>query len=189
MIQRRQDWEDQIAASLSEERWLHTLGAIDVALHLAPIHGIDPQKAYVATLLHDIGKAYPLQAQRELALRYHLLDADDMQAEGVIHARLSAYLAREEYHVEDEEILFVIAHHSTGHPDYGPLGWLLYVSDYLDPHRQLAHQRTILTTCETDLKEGCFQVLLAKLQYIFDQRKYLHPKGVGFYNTLIRQNV
>lgn len=178
-------WQEEISRQLSAERWQHTLGAIEVALHLADLHGIDKEKVYVTTLLHDIGKIYPLQEQKELALQHNLLSSEDLNAEGVIHAKLGAYLAREKYHIKDEEILFTISHHSTGHPDYGPLGWILYVSDYLDPSRNLVHQKTLLLSCEANLKEGCLEVLLAKLQYLFDKRKYLHTKSVDFYNSLI----
>ncbi|MCX7882017.1 MAG: bis(5'-nucleosyl)-tetraphosphatase (symmetrical) YqeK [Brevinematales bacterium] len=186
MIERKKDWEKEIASQLSEERWLHTLGTIEIALHLAKIHRLNEEKVYLATLLHDIGKAYPLEKQKELALAYNLLSPEDLRAEGVVHAKVSAYLARERYRIQDEDILFVIAHHSTGHPDYGPLGWVVYVSDYLDPNRKLVHQTTLLATCEADLKEGCLQVLLAKLQYLFDKRKYLHSYSVDFYHSLIQ---
>lgn len=185
MFQRKIEWEKKISLSLSEERWLHTLAAIEVAIHLAKLHNLDEEKVYLAMLLHDIAKAYSLEEQKNLAISHNLLSNEDFYAEGVIHAKLSAYLARENYHIHDEEILFVIAHHSTGHPDYGPLGWVVFVSDYLDPNRKLAHQKTLFTTCEVNLKEGCLQVLLAKLQYLFEQRRYLHSKSVEFYNSLL----
>lgn len=185
-MERNKKWEKEISSRLSEERWQHTIGAMEIALHLAHLHHIDEERVYQAILLHDIGKAYPLEKQKSLALTYNLLSPEDMKAEGVVHAKLSAYLARQEYNIQDEEILFVIAHHSTGHPDYGPLGWIVYVSDYLDPNRKLVHQKTLLATCEADLKEGCLQVLLAKLQYLFDKRRYLHSKSVEFYNSLIK---
>ncbi len=178
-------WEEKIAALLPPKRWQHTVGALEVALHLAKLHRVDEEKVYLATLLHDIGKAYPLEKQREIAYEQNLLTPEDSKAEGVIHARVSAFIARTQYGIEDEEILFVINHHSTGHPDYGPLGWILYVSDYLDPNRQLVHQQTLLASCEANLKEGCLLVLLAKLQYLFDERRYLHTKSVEFYNSLL----
>ncbi|MFN3660405.1 MAG: bis(5'-nucleosyl)-tetraphosphatase (symmetrical) YqeK, partial [Brevinematales bacterium] len=133
---RNEQWEKEVASRLSQERWLHTQGAMEVALHLARCHKLDEDKVYKAILFHDIGKAYPLEEQKSLALAYHLLSQEDMKAEGVVHAKLSAYLARKQYNIHDEEILFVIAHHSTGHPDYTPLGWVIYVSDYLDPNRK-----------------------------------------------------
>ena len=185
MLNRNLEWEKRISSQLSPSRWQHTQGALEIGLYLANIHSIDEKKAYTAIILHDIGKAYPLEEQKKQALQHHLLEEEDLLAEGVIHAKLSAYLAQHEYDIHDEEILFAIAHHSTGHANYNELGWLLYVSDYLDPYRKLVHQKTLLALCEANLCNGCLEVLRAKIEYLFDERRYLHSQSVHFYNRLI----
>ncbi|MBQ1983373.1 MAG: HD domain-containing protein, partial [Spirochaetaceae bacterium] len=38
---------------LKESRYIHSIGVADTAKELAGLHGADPQKAYLAGLVHD----------------------------------------------------------------------------------------------------------------------------------------
>ncbi len=48
--------EDLVKTNLSEYRYIHTLGVAKLAKELACYHNIDPNKAYMAGLFHDLTK-------------------------------------------------------------------------------------------------------------------------------------
>ena len=53
---------------LSKKRFIHSLNVADEAYKLAGMYGEDPDKAYLAGLLHDVCKESPTAEQEELML-------------------------------------------------------------------------------------------------------------------------
>ena len=45
--------------TLSERRYIHSIGVMEMCAKLAQIYGVDVQKAQIAGLLHDIAKEMP----------------------------------------------------------------------------------------------------------------------------------
>lgn len=54
---------------LSKKRFIHSLNVADEAYKLAGMYGEDPDKAYLAGLLHDVCKESPTAEQEELMLK------------------------------------------------------------------------------------------------------------------------
>ena len=55
----------------------------------------------------------------------------------LIHAKLGAYLAENEYKIKDREILDAITWHTTGRPAMTMLEKILYIADYIEPNRKI----------------------------------------------------
>ncbi|MBR4073387.1 MAG: HD domain-containing protein, partial [Clostridia bacterium] len=47
------EYKKILKKNLKESRYIHSLAVADEALRLAEMYGADPQKAYLAGLLHD----------------------------------------------------------------------------------------------------------------------------------------
>ena len=54
----------------------------------------------------------------------------------LIHAKLGAYLAENEYGIKDREVLDAITYHTTGRPEMTMLEKILYIADYIEPNRR-----------------------------------------------------
>ena len=54
----------------------------------------------------------------------------------LLHAKLGAYLAKDKYDIEDEEILMAIRSHTTGRPGMSLLEKIVYIADYMEPGRK-----------------------------------------------------
>ena len=54
----------------------------------------------------------------------------------LIHAKLGAYLAENEYGIKDREVLDAITYHTTGEPEMTMLEKILYIADYIEPNRR-----------------------------------------------------
>jgi HD superfamily phosphohydrolase YqeK len=37
--------------------------------------------------------------------------------------------------VTDQRVLFAVHWHTSGHPDYGPEAWAMFIADKVDPHK------------------------------------------------------
>ena len=100
---------------LNEERYEHSIGVAEKAKELAEKFGCDPEKAYIAGLLHDCAKCMDFELSKKIALE-HTPDLDETEKDNkkTIHAPVSAYIAKEKYGVTDAEILSAIRLHTIG---------------------------------------------------------------------------
>ena len=121
---------------LSPKRFLHTLGVAQIAAFLAALHGESREKALTAGLLHDIAKPFSDQELMDFCKREQLpVSEAEALAPYLLHGKVGAMLARDEFGVEDPEILKAIEFHTTGRPDMSLLEILVFIADYIEPAR------------------------------------------------------
>ena len=108
---------ESLKKRLKPSRVRHTIGVAETARKLAECWGEDADRAYLAGILHDCGKA---------------------EGSALSHAPLGAVIAREEYGIQDEEILSAIRWHTTGKPAMTLLEKIIFTADYIEPSRDRA---------------------------------------------------
>ena len=148
-------------------RFAHTLGVARVAEQLAAAHGADTAKARIAGLLHDLARLYaPERLLAECAQRRLTIDAFECANPVVLHAPLSAELAREMFGVDDEAILSAIRLHTLGGPRMSSLDAILFLADALEPGRDFAERAAFLELAFRDLRAAMRDVLHSTLAYL-----------------------
>ena len=147
-------------------RYTHILSVARTAERLARVHGVDPMQARLAGLLHDLARLYPGdRLLRECAERGMPIDAFEQANPIVLHARLGAELARDEFGVEDEAILSAIRKHTLAAATMGPLDEILYLADGLEPGRNYIGRADILALAFDDLAAAMAAHLTEALAY------------------------
>lgn len=130
------DAESYARERLSDERYAHTLRVAETAERLARLHGLDPERARLAGLLHDtareVGKEELLRVAEEEGLR-----VGDFERERpiLLHGPVAAELSRKDLGLEDAEVRDAVRAHTTGEPGMEPLALALYVADKIEPDR------------------------------------------------------
>lgn len=183
------DWLDRLFDELSLKRFSHTLGVAYTARRLALIHGVDPDKAEIAGLLHDCAKCMPLSSMQKLC-RDHALTTDEtvLSSGALLHAVAGAYLARETYGVNDPDILAAIACHTTGKVNMTPLDMVVYLADKIEPTREsypLLEQVRMLA--QLSLEKALLASMEGTTQFVRKGGKTLHPltlQAIGWLHTL-----
>ena len=147
-------------------RSAHILRVARTAEALARKHGVDPAKARVAGLLHDLARLYPNERLlRESAERGLAIDPFEQANPDVLHAPLGAELAREEFGVNDEAILSAIRKHTLAAATMSPLDEILYLADGLEPGRDFEQRNAILALAFDDLAGAMAAHLTESLAY------------------------
>ena len=88
--------EAQLRKSLSPKRFRHCQGVAGLAGRLARIHGLEPERARTAGLLHDAAKELPLEKRRAVLAKECPRDLAELEAypalwhahAGAVHIRL-----------------------------------------------------------------------------------------------------
>ncbi len=153
---------------LDEHRFLHTLGVMYTCASLAMVHDYDLMDAQVAGLLHDSAKCIPNKKKLEMCRDHHIPMTDcEREHPFLLHAKLGAYIAREKYHVDDEQILSSITYHTTGKPAMTKLEKIVYIADYIEPLRDKAPRLDqIRHLAFVDLDECMYEILRDTLSYL-----------------------
>lgn len=171
------DLQKKMKKKLNEYRYEHTLGVMYTSAALAMRHGVDLEQALTAGLLHDCAKCYSDEKKFELCEKYGVVLTEvERQNTALIHAKLGAVLAREKYEVDSEDVCQAIATHTTGAPAMKPLQQIVFIADYIEPHRDRArHLDEIRYTAFQDLDQACEMILTDTLNYLSDSPNTVDP--------------
>lgn len=123
-----------------ENTALHVAAVAQAARSLALRFDVDPQAAEDGGWLHDISAAMPvseyIQTARQLGLD---VLAEEEAYPRILHQRLSAEMARQLFHVQDEDLLNAIRHHTTLRANASRLEMVVFTADKLawdQPYQQ-----------------------------------------------------
>lgn len=127
----------EMKKALKPDRYRHSVGVAYTAASLAMVHGADIRKALTAGILHDCAKNISHEEQLKL-LRKHNIEVTESEKgnQGLLHAKSGMYLAESKYGIVDPEILGAIRWHTTGRPEMSLLEKIVYVADFIEPHRK-----------------------------------------------------
>lgn len=164
-------------------RFLHTLGVSDAAQSMALKYGVDVEKARIAALLHDIAK--PMSTEEMVSLCLAAGDPvteDELKSPKVIHAKAGAIVARDEFHIEDVDILNAIRYHTTGRPNMTTLEKIIFIADFIEPGRSKApNLDKIRKEAMIDLNRCVYLILRDTLQYLKDCGEHIDGRSEETY--------
>jgi HD superfamily phosphohydrolase YqeK len=103
------------------------------------------------------------------------------KAPKLLHAQAAAAWAVVEWAEQDTEVLAAVRHHPTGHPDWGTVGWLLYVADFCEPLRdhalemQTASLIVLAGQGPAGLQRAAARVLNHRVHWLVERERPVHP--------------
>jgi len=174
---------------LKAARYRHTLAVARTALRLAHLHGLDPEKAALAGLLHDCGRVMTPKAMVRYCRKFKVRAPD---YEGILrsrpsllHSYVGAELARRRFGVEDPEVLSAVRSHTLGALTMSPLEKLVYAADACSDDREFPEAARIRRLAEKSLEEGFRETVRAKLQHVLQYGAWMHPMGPSLWNAAL----
>lgn len=164
-------------------RFEHTIGVMDTAACLAMRYGADMEKALIAGLLHDCAKCMPDSKKVKICMKNQIpMSETEEKNPFLLHAKVGAYIAKEKYGVDDEEILQAIACHTTGKPAMTLLEKIIYIADYIEPMRnKAANLPEVRKLAFEDIDRALFKIFSDTLLYLKDTSKSLDAMTVQAY--------
>lgn len=169
--------QHKLNKELDENRYEHTMGVRYTCAALAMRYQYDLEKAQVAGLLHDCAKCISDKQKIKICKKNHIeISRAEEDSPYLLHAKVGAYIAREEYGVEDEEILNAIACHTTGRAEMTLLDKIVYIADFIEPHRNAApNLDEIRMLAFQDIDWTMYTILKNTLDYLKEKGKEIDP--------------
>ena len=167
----------KLKKALDKERFEHTLGVMYTASCLAMAHGSDLEDAKLAGLLHDCAKCIPNDEKITLCKKNDILITEiEYENPSLLHAKLGALLAENEYEVTKPEILHAIKVHTTGEPNMSTLDKIVYIADYIEPNRDKAPNLTMVRELAFRDLDACMaQILHDTLHFLSGRKGSIDP--------------
>lgn len=161
---------------LDENRLNHSIQVANLAYLIAIKNKIDnPEKAYIAGLLHDLGKTTKYTRDDQISfMKKNYPEHLDLPSFSY-HQFIGVYLAKELFRISDEDILNAIKYHCTGAKNMSTLGQIIYAADKIEPTRGF-DSRWLINSCIKNYHQGFVDTLVDNKKYLLAHNKDITNK-------------
>ena len=151
-----------LKARLSKKRFTHSVNVARAAYMLAERWGADPDKAYLAGLLHDCCKELSYPEQEELMRGGPFTVTEiEWKTKPVWHGIAAASFMHAELGIDDTDILAAARWHTVGHAEMTRLEEVVYMADLISADRTYRDVEHFRKLAHSDLE----QAMLEAVQY------------------------
>lgn len=174
--------------NLTEEKLFHALGCAKCARELAKKFDLDFEKAYLAGLLHDCAKCFKKEDMLKIA---HDIDIDKEEIHNykVLHAPVSAYIAKTLFGVEDKDILSSIRWHTLGYVGMSKFEKIVFLADKIEPNtRKEEFSSKIIEKIEIqkDLDSAILDCYKYTINSLVKRNLTIHQSTIDIYNAMVK---
>ena len=175
---------------MNEERLEHSINTSKVARRLAIKYNYNADKAEIAGLLHDCAKDLDCKTLRKMILKYNIkVDKIIQKIPKLLHPLAGAAIAKKEFNIQDPVILKAIKAHSTGTAQMSILDKIIYLSDKIEPLRDMAGVEEVRKMAEKDLDRAVLMALDMGLLYLISKGLLIHPISIEARNNILSKVV
>ncbi len=175
MPQEIADIRSRLSRILKKRRLSHTMLTACEAVKLACRYGADPKKARLAAVLHDCVKLPNKELIAFCEQNCYDLTDDERENPYLIHARLGAVLAEQDYGVADPEVLMAIRNHTLGRVGMSMLEKIIYVADKIEPSRDYEGLDEIRELAYKDIDGAMLLVMQHSAEYTAASGRAVNP--------------
>ena len=163
----------KLSEYVDEKRLKHSIEVAKLAYEIAVVNKLEnPAKYYFTGLFHDVGKlANYGKINPDEVMKKEYSSYLDMP-KFAYHQFIGEYILKNDFGINDQEILDAVKFHCTGAAKMSQLGMVVYAADKIEPTRQF-DSRFLINSCMKNWRKGFLDTLE-------DNRKYLlaHAKDI-----------
>lgn len=177
--------------NLSDERFSHSLGTQKMAIELAEKFGLDREKASLAGLLHDCAKEISFEESVRILKESDIeIDEDELNSKKIIHAPMSAYLAKTLFNISDFEILDAIRFHTIGRIGMSDFEKIIFLADKIELNTRIEPcfeelRKELATT--NSLDKTLLLCSKMTIKSLLDRNLKINYKTIELYNYLLSE--
>ncbi|TVP85039.1 MAG: HD domain-containing protein [Alkalicoccus sp.] len=179
---------EAVRHALKPARYEHTRRVVQTAEELCRKYGGDTEKVRKAAILHDYAKYRPAEEMRRKVEEHPEIPSRlNDYGDELLHAFVGAFFVKEELGIMDEDILQMIAVHTTGRKDMSLEEKILFLADYIEPGRTFSGAEKAREAAVSSLNEGCLTALAQTIEFLVSKRTAVYPDTFEAYNDFIQK--
>lgn len=174
-----------VSEQITEHRYVHTLGVMETAIHLAQRYGEDSKKTEVAAIFHDYAKFRSKDEMRKIIVDQRMPSQLLEHNSELWHAPVGAYLVESEVGITDNDVLNAIRYHTSGRPNMTLLEKIIYVADYIEPGRQFPGVEEVRGIASINLDQALIKSIKNTMVFLLKKDQAIYPDTLQTYNSLV----
>ncbi len=179
-------YKEILKSSLNEKRYYHSLCVADEAKRLAIKYGGNPEKLYLAGLLHDITKNALDEAHLQIFTNYNIsLNDIEKNAKKLWHAISGAAYIQYVLGIDDTEIIDAVRYHTTAKAEMSLTAKILYIADFTSLDRDYQDVEVIRQIADSSLDKAMVYALKYSISELVAGSKAVHTDTFMAYNYYI----
>jgi predicted HD superfamily hydrolase involved in NAD metabolism len=166
----------RLKSLLDPYRFKHSLRVREKVLHLSKFHRVNLKNAGLAGLLHDVSRFMDRKGLLKFATKIRMkIDPISRMEPKLLHAPLSAYIARTKFKIKDRQILKAISSHTLGRKNMTMLEKIIYVADHVEEGRSHAGVKRARQLAERDIDQAIVAISSSMIKYLLSNDLPVHP--------------
>ncbi|MCR4791036.1 MAG: bis(5'-nucleosyl)-tetraphosphatase (symmetrical) YqeK [Treponemataceae bacterium] len=171
------DLKDFVKNHVKPERFAHSLRTAETCKKLCMKYGLDQDAGLFAGTVHDMCKDFSDEELLELAAKDGKPVGEiEVKKPALLHGRAAAVLLKNDFGINDEDVLEAVSLHTFGGVGMCGLSKVLYVADKIEPGRPHVNQEYYARLENLTLNELVRFVLEENISYIVSKGKKVAPE-------------
>lgn len=182
---------NEVKQKLSEKRFKHSEAVVKRAIEYANNYNVDIETVKLVAIAHDIAKELTSQEIESYLQKYNIeLDNIEKQNKDLLHAKIGAYICKNEYGFT-EDMVNAVKYHTTGRPNMSTLEKIIYLADATEETRKYVPSKYV-DIIKKDIDKGMIEVSKFVIDYLVQNDKLMHPNSIkcySYYTNLNKQQI
>ncbi len=169
------------------ERVNHIIRVEQVAANLAAVYNLGQKKVANAGLVHYLAKRFQPTLLLPMAEEEGLIIDEILETNPhLLHADVSAIVAKDKFGVEDTQSFSAIAGHTLGSVDMSPLSYLLFLADSIEPGREdTAALKALKKVSQENIDKAVYLTCNRTLKKLLDSPRLIYPRLIATRNKFL----
>lgn len=176
---------------LSEKRYTHSVGVMEMAAKLAEIYGADIETAKLAGILHDIAKEMSSEEKLKYVKENNIIINEVERINTpILHGKIGADIAKKKYGI-NEQVQRAIEYHTTTNPNMDLISKIVYVSDKIELNRKsedydIKYERELALK---DIDKTIIYIIDSNIKSLLNKGKLIEAEMIETRNKLLIEQI
>lgn len=172
---------NDVRKKLSEKRFRHSEGVVKRAIEYAQVYDIDIDIVKLVAIAHDIAKELTSDEIDKYVQKYNII-LDDIEKinKELIHAKIGAYICKNEYNFT-EDMTNAVKYHTTGRENMSILEKIIYLADATEENRKYCSSNYV-DTIKDDIDQGIIEICKWVINRLLETNEIIYLDSIRCYN-------
>lgn len=181
--------KEYLQKNLTAGRYNHSLLVADTSLKLAREFQVNEKKAWLAGLVHDIAREHPFKELEKICRLGDNTPEEIYDFPILLHGFAGALMLKNEWGIDDPEILEAVEYHSVGHKGMGIIARIVYVADFIEPERRHIDDVFRESLKGLTLDEMLYITLKMSLDHLEEKQKPIAQNSLELFRELEKRGI